>query len=1039
MNTIESKIKIILLRVLFAAGLILGNVFIGFTQDSIHIQNYPFARFQTLTTDDGLTHNYILDIEQDRYNYLWIATLNGLNRYDGQKIKNYQHDPNKSHSIPQGAVTCLEEDSNGTLWVGTENGLCIYNEKTDQFRKITLNFGEDEQNHIRAILNEGDSLLWIEVCSGYLLKYDKRKEKVLKYWKHKSVWQSYYYYHDIYRDKRGLLWFGGRGFYPSYLDEVADKIITISTGSKPGLKIENDVSCYFEDSDGNFWIAGLDGAYNYNPSTRFFTKFISTSTFSIIQAENTFVWFGTGNGIYKYDLESKKMFHYTADINSSTTLPNNHINKLYKDKQGAIWIGTDDGLSIYRTSNDYINYFNHIPGNDLSASSDFVSASWADENGNIWVGYRDHGIDLYNPSSGFIKHYRASKGNAGALASDNISCFYEDAFGDLYIGLWDGIGFARKKKNKEEFELFTYLPNSRNVDWYNDFAEDDKGNFYIGFWGADGLSIFDRKNRAFGRLLKDKFESAFESRLITRLLTDRNNKVWMGTTKSGLHIYDPEKDTSRWFYDQEEIKTSFKGLTIYDIYEDKKGRIWVAADSLFRFNTETESFQVWGKGKGLTSNSVYKILEDEVGNLWLGTESGIICFNPEWDYCLSFPDLAGIEMSEYLGAASKLSDGRLLFGGKTGWVIFDPKIIFQKQKLPDIFLTELSVKGELKLANLAGFFQINLLYDENFFSVGFANTDLTASSKYSYRYRLSDVENNWTYIEKGDLLARYTNIQPGNYVLEIQMALNNSNWKDIKAKSIAISIRSPFWKRYWFIISVIAIFLAITFTISRGLYLRITTKRKMAELKELLLRAQINPHFIFNSLTAIQGYIYKKEEKEAGRYLAEFSKLIRLILENTKEEYITLEKEIELLNYYLSLQKQRFKTKFAYKIEIDPNIDLSLIKIPPMLAQPFVENAIEHGVIKKLTNGEIHISLNMFNNTIVYTIEDNGIGRTKSNELKKGNENHKSYGTEITEERINCLRKKYGSQISYQIEDLYNEKNQATGTRVTIKIPVNIN
>ncbi|MBN1650506.1 MAG: histidine kinase [Bacteroidales bacterium] len=1001
------------------------------------IQENPYVRFLTLTTDDGLSHNHILDILQDEHNYLWIATVNGLNKYDGQLLKSYQNDLDDNNSILPGIVSCIDEDENGRIWIGTENGLCVYNSDSDKFKKINIDYQNIDVNYVRAILNEGDSLLWIDVVSGYLLKFDKKRNQVVKAWEHIRLWQPYYHYHDIYRDKSGLLWLGVRNLSPLYLDEKLDKLVYLPIGSKEGQKTEYDASCYFEDSKGNFWIAGLDGAYIYDKETKIFKRFLKESTFTIIQTANGEIWFGTGSGIFQFDQESNSLQHFSADINSPTSLPNNHINKLYEDNKGSVWIATDEGLAGYRSSNNYIKFYNHIPENKASASSNFVSSSLVDKKGNVWIGYQDHGLDYFNPATGKIKHYNAVESNKYGLPSNKIKCLYEDAFGDIYIGLWAGIGFARKKKDLEQFELFTFNKTSTYQDWYNDFAEDKFGRFYLGLWGAQGLELFDREKGQFIKSLKDKFNSPFESRLITRLFYDSQDRLWMGTTRAGLHIYYPDRDTSRWFYNQAKLHTSFVDLTIYDIFESKNGKIWVAADSLFCYDLEKESFRVWGKQKGLTSNKIFKILEDETGNLWLGTDKGIISFNPDWDYCLSFPDLSGTEMTEELKAGSKLIDGQLLFGGKKGWVVFDPKTVLSRQRLPDIFLTELSVKGELKIPSLSHYSKIRLKHHENFFTVGFTNTDLIASTQYSYRYRLKDLEDNWNYIDKGNALARYTNIKPGKYILEVQLALNNSNWKNIKMKSILIEVETPLWKKTWFILSVaVLLLLAIGFAI-RNLYQRIITRRKMAELKELLLRAQINPHFIFNALVAIQGYIYKKEEVEASKYLAEFSKLIRLILENTKQEYITLEKELQLLNYYLSLQKQRFKTKFSYKIDVDPNIDLTFFKLPPMLAQPFVENAIEHGAVKKESGGYVHIRLKLEKNTLVYSIEDNGIGRIKSLALKKGRETHKSFGTEITEERLSCFRKYYNYKISYQIEDLYDSEHNASGTRVTFKIPIN--
>lgn len=1016
--------------------ILLLNASLSFANEDVIFKNDNLVKFQTINMSDGLSSNHVLDIVQDNNNYIWIATINGLNRYDGHKIRSYEFDQSSKKSIPKGVVSCLEIDNSGNLWIGTQNGLCIYDYQNDQFQPVSLIYDTLKLSHIRAILNEGDSLVWIEVLSGYLLKYDKRVKKVVNVWKHHIVWQPYYYYHDIYRDQRGVLWIATRNSSPLYLNEEENRIQSISLDRLSGHPREDDASCFYEDSYGNFWLASLEGVYNYDVFNQTLMRFLDINTFSIIQTQDKNIWFGTSAGIYRYDVDESVVVKYMSDINNQISLPNNHINKLFEDRQGIVWIGTNDGLAIYRKSNDYVKIFKHIPSNEQTAASNFVTSSVVTRNGEVWVGYANHGLDSYDPISEKIKHYRANKAKLGSLPSDKISCIYEDVYGDLYIGLWNGIGFSRKKIGQDNFELFSYNPGSRMQDWYHDFAEDEKDNFYVGLWGAKGLNLFDRKRGTFGKSLMNKFESAFESRLITKLFKDSKNELWVGTTRSGLHRYNPSKDTSVRYFDQGWLGTSFKELTIYDIIEDKSGNIWIAADSLFCYYPETSTFKVWGKNKGLTTSHVYQILEDEMGNIWLGTDKGIISFNPSWDYCLTFPDLTDIQMNEEFNTSAKLKNNHLLFGGKTGWTIFDPKKVIQKQRFPDIFLTDLYVKGELKISNLYHVSKIELDYHENFFTVSFSNTDLTAASKYSYRYRLNNLEDNWNYVEGGDYSARYTNIQPGNYTLEIQLALNNSSWQNLKMKSIEICIKSPFWSKTWFVLVAIFVSISILFIIFWSLYQRVIAKKNMYKLKELLLRAQINPHFIFNALVAIQGYIYKKEEKVAAKYLAEFSMLMRLILENTKEEYIMLDKEVQLLSYYLSLQKQRFKTQFDYEIKVDPKIDLMFIKIPPMLAQPFVENAIEHGVTKKDTEGFIQIKLEMIDGFIQYTIEDDGIGREKSMLLKQKSINHKSYGTEITEERINFFKKHYQYNISYQIEDLFDHLKKPVGTRVILKIPI---
>ena len=208
------------------------------------------------------------------------------------------------------------------------------------------------------------------------------------------------------------------------------------------------------------------------------------------------------------------------------------------------------------------------------------------------------------------------------------------------------------------------------------------------------------------------------------------------------------------------------------------------------------------------------------------------------------------------------------------------------------------------------------------------------------------------------------------------------------------------------------------------------------ELEQKALRSQMNPHFISNSLMAIQSYIYKKDPKQAGKYLASFAKLMRLILENSREEYISLEREIKTLEYYLELQALRFENKFDYQINAAPELDVEAIAVPPMLAQPFIENALEHGIRQKETGGEVNVRFNLEGELIRLEVKDNGIGRQRSEEQKQDNKNaHQSLSTTITQERLAILNKKNKQKIKLEITDLRSSDGEVTGTRATFHIP----
>ena len=241
-----------------------------------------------------------------------------------------------------------------------------------------------------------------------------------------------------------------------------------------------------------------------------------------------------------------------------------------------------------------------------------------------------------------------------------------------------------------------------------------------------------------------------------------------------------------------------------------------------------------------------------------------------------------------------------------------------------------------------------------------------------------------------------------------------------------------------FATGVIITFLLLTIIFTCLLvHLRKKDKRKIIELKQRFLVSQLNPHFIFNSLTAIQSYIFRNEPYEAGKYLANFSKLIRLFLENSRHKLISIGKEKETLNYYLGLQAFRFDGKFEYSISVNSNIDEEHVQIPPMLAQPFIENSIEHGIIHLGHKGKIDIRYILKNDNLIIEIEDNGIGINNAQGAKNIKwQKHKSLATVITQERLNNLKRIYGKTIKMEIIDLASQKNsQKQGTLIRFNMP----
>jgi LytS/YehU family sensor histidine kinase len=210
-------------------------------------------------------------------------------------------------------------------------------------------------------------------------------------------------------------------------------------------------------------------------------------------------------------------------------------------------------------------------------------------------------------------------------------------------------------------------------------------------------------------------------------------------------------------------------------------------------------------------------------------------------------------------------------------------------------------------------------------------------------------------------------------------------------------------------------------------------------MEQKLLRSQLNPHFIFNSITSIQDFVLKKETGEADHYLSSFSMLIRHVLENSRADYVPVKKEIKTIENYLELQHLRFPELFDYEIKVDPDIDPEEMAIPPMLAQPFIENAVEHGIKHKKSRGKIQVIFRIHDKTIILEILDDGVGRKKAMDIEKGQmKTHKSLSTEITHERIKAMNKRVKHKIFFEINDLKNEIGEACGTKILFRIPYKI-
>jgi hypothetical protein len=397
--------------------------------------------------------------------------------------------------------------------------------------------------------------------------------------------------------------------------------------------------------------------------------------------------------------------------------------------------------------------------------------------------------------------------------------------------------------------------------------------------------------------------------------------------------------------------------------------------------------------------------------------------------------------------------GSNIFFRKNGSVLVATYNILQEFTLSDykkrehvpLVFTSFKVQGEeLHLdTNINYISTITLPYDQNFLSFEVAALTFHNSELNSYAYMLEGYDEDWNYTG-ARRYGSYTGVKPGKYTLRIKASNDDNVWNE-KGLFLNIVITPPFWQQWWFYALVCLAVAGIAYAIYRNrvniIREREKTKtefnKKVAEIEMTALRAQMNPHFLFNCLNSINRYVLMSDQMTASEYLTRFAKLIRLILDNSKQDYVSLEDELEALDLYMQMESLRFEQCFIYNITVSDDINTRSLQVPPLLLQPFVENAIWHGLMNKEGQGHISITVEELEELLHITIEDDGVGREKAREYRASQAvKRKSHGLQITTDRINILNKLNHSNARVQIIDLYDEERTPCGTKVIILLPI---
>ena len=823
----------------------------------------------------------------------------------------------------------------------------------------------------------------------------------------------------IFEDSKGNFWIGTAGDGLHIMDRNTGKFHHFHYDpnqpenlSRPPLKKYNfydHITFIQEDITGALWIGSSESGINYyNPRTQAVTHFESekdsagsypaaTAWWSYVTRDGV-LWISTLHGaLYRVNPRQVEIPFYP--------ITGEGVTDIVSEPNGNLWFGTrTDGLIQKDSMGNLIRKILHDPRNPNSISSNSISSLCRDSKGNLWIGTFSDGLNMYNPSTRTFTRYKHDPKDEASLINNNPLFIYDDPQGDLWVTSFAGM--SRLDRNTGKFRRYIFHPEARSEEGAN---------------------------------------------LVTSVFKDKRSKWWAGIwLRGGVKQFDPATGN---------FKTYLKGLSILTIQEDHTGTLWLSGNQgIYRYDQQLDTFYRFEDPIFLTEMlEVRDMVEDNEGNFWIAATNGIMRVNAARNETTLFGKSYGIIGNDfYFLAGYKDRSGKLYFGYQSGYYSFYPDQLTKGMQGPQLNIHNFRISNNIITPGFGAPLKeplttvktIRLHHNQNVFSFDFVGIDFNNPDENYHLFMLENYDAGWN-LAGSERKAIYFNVPPGKYVFRVKAVNSYGIWSE---RAIEIIISPPWWTNWWVRIGAILLVAGIFYLIVRW-QLRIKfkrqieqadrekqlseLKRKTGELEMQALRAQMNPHFVFNSLNAINRFILQKDKTQASEYLTKFSRLVRMILQNSQSSLITLESEIESLKLYLELEALRFENRFDYKISMPKDLDIEMIKVPPLIIQPYAENAIWHGLMHKEEKGHLYIDINEENQQIVIRIKDDGIGRKQSaNMTSKSATKHKSMGLQITSDRIAMLQREDNQQAAVVINDLENPDGSAAGTEVILKMPV---
>ena len=785
-------------------------------------------RFTHLTSDDGLSQNRIYSILQDRRGFMWFATEDGLNRYDGNTFVVYKHNPDDPNTLSASLIQNLIEDGHGYLWIGTWGGLNKLDPTTERFTHYRYN--PDDPNSIsgdaiKSIAQDRRGNLWVGTVDDGLNKLDPATETFTRY-RNDSDGQFVGTINSIIEDSHRDIWFvGTRGLF--HLSPQTGQI------TRTPATIDRLAADYIhEDKAGNLWMLAYSPVallVKYDRQAERFTAYpfgegaVGIPNSTILDDGQNGLWVASSQGLYHFDLQTEQLtYRFQYDATNPDSLNDNSVSSIYRDRAGVLWVGTENrGLNVLDFRQGQFGSYRHRPGNPGSLSPGVVSAMHQDSNGILWLGFTLFALDRLDRKTGQITHYPPGSGNKNGLGKGSSlrNNIYRDAQGYVWFGGWDS-GLNRFDERSGQFKHYRHKPGDPNSLLSDNILcvyQDRSGKLWVG--QVDGLSSFDPATEKFINYRNDPAHPAsLGISNVSAIYQDRSGTLWFGTWMGTLSRFDDKTNTFVNLRTDSRDPHKLSGGRIHAIHEDQAGSLWLGTtDGLYRYNRENETLTHYTENQGLPSGQIHCILGDRSGRLWLGTKKGISRFDPQTGRFRNYDTFDGLQSNDFSeGCYEDSQSGEMLFGGTNGITAFYPENIQDNPYVPPVVLTSFKIFNRPVPIGATSVLRkaipyidsLTLSYRESVFSFEFAALSYSNSHKNRYRYRLENLEPDWNEVGSKQRLATYTNLDPGKYVFRVQGSNSDGVWNEAGV-SLPILITPPWWMTAWFRALCVGLFAAL--------------------------------------------------------------------------------------------------------------------------------------------------------------------------------------------------------------------------------------